>query len=491
LIGWAAPVSLGRSDKKMYKLTTLAIARASLLALRANAIAAEPGEEIGQLKQMIHQQSQQLDQLKQSLAEQERQSKQDREALEAQKVQLEALQRQVESHGADLNRRFAQPDAALELYAGRGAAGDGTASETSVPQQNPIAQNQQAPTNQSPQPAPPTQQPAGQQPQTQQAPTVGQAPEKPKETKPPEVAPIFQQPGVLTPKAKLVLEPSFQYAYSTSNRVSVIGFEVFPAILIGVLDIRAANTSSYTLQLAARYGVTNRFEFEAKVPYLYRSEDLQTREFLNASFVDSQFSSTGHGFGDLEFTGRYQFNDGGMEKPYYIGSLRLKTRTGTDPFQVDRDPTLPRGSGRLLEQPTGTGFYSLQPGLTVIYPTDPAVFFGSLNYLWNIKRNNVNVNNQGFADVDPGDGVGFNFGMGLALNERASFSIGYEHNIFGKTRVNGQVAAGELTTQLGTLLLGYSYKLKSKANLNLSLGIGVTKDAPDVQLNVRLPMPVN
>jgi hypothetical protein len=463
----------------MPKLTPLAIARASVLAFSASAIAAS-GDEIGQLKQLIEDQAQQLNQLKQSLEEQHRKSEEDRRALDAHKAKLEALQQQVDNHGADLNRRFSQPEGNLDRYAGRGAAPNANTSPSPIVQ----AQQQQQQPAQTQQPAAGQAQPAGQ--ANQPAPTVGQAPEKPKETKPPEVAPIFQQPGVLTPKAKLVLEPSFQYAYSTSNRVSVIGFEIFPAILIGVLDIREANRSSYTATLTARYGVTNRFEIEGRVPYLYRRETLQTREFLNASFVNSQFSSSGSGFGDLEFTGRYQFNDGGMEKPYYVGALRFKTRTGTDPFEVDQDPVLPRGSGRLLEQPTGTGFYSLQPGLTVIYPTDPAVFFGSINYVWNIKRNNVEVNLVR-ADVDPGDGVGFNFGMGLALNERASFSLGYEHNIFGKTKVNGRVAEGELTTQLGTLLLGYSYKLKAKTNLNLSLGIGVTKDAPDVQINLRMP----
>jgi hypothetical protein len=482
----------------MLKPITLAAARACLLAFSASAIAAEPVsdstaqarpvDDIGQLKQLIEEQAQQLNQLKQSLQEEHRKSEKDRRALEAHKAQLEELQRQVDSHGADINRRFAHPEANLDLYAGRGVAPGAGIDLGLHAAPGPIIQAQQ----QQQQPAQAQPPAAGQQPQAQPgqanqpAPTVGQAPEKPKDTKPPEVAPIFQQPGVLTPKAKLVLEPSFQYAYSTSNRVSVIGFEIFPAILIGVLDIREANRSSYTAALTARYGVTNRFEIEGRVPYLYRRETLQTREFLNASFRDEQFSSSGNGFGDLEFTGRYQFNEGGMEKPYYVGALRLKTRTGTDPFEVDQDPALPRGSGRLLEQPTGTGFYSLQPGVTVIYPTDPAVFFGSLNYVWNIKRNNINVNGVK-ADVDPGDGVGFNFGMGLALNERASFSLGYEHNIFGKTKVNGKVAPGELTTQLGTLLLGYSYKLKPKTNLNLSLGIGVTKDAPDVQLNLRMP----
>ena len=409
--------------------------------------------EVNVLKQKLKKESVRLNELARSLAKREEQLQSDRVALDAQRLRIDALLKQLgmSDESAALTKTPITA-AILKAQAGRGA--DNVA--------------------QAPQPPSPPQ-------------TVGQAPKR-SEAKPPEVAPIFQQPGVLTPKGKFSLEPSLQYAYSSSNRVSVIGFEIFPALLIGVLDIRTANRETYTATLTGRYGITNRFEVEAKVPYVYRRETLQTREFLEASFRDGEFSTSGAGIGDVELSGRYQFNDGGMDKAYYVGTLRLKTHTGKDQFEVDRDPDFPRGGGRFKEQPTGTGFYGVQPGVTVIYPTDPAVFFGSLSYLWNMKRHNVSDSiGREFGTVDPGDSVGFNFGMGLSLNERASLSMGYDHSIFGKTKVNGSTPAGELTTQIGTFLLGYSYKLTPKTNMNLSMGIGVTKDAPDIQLTLRFP----
>jgi len=48
-----------------------------------------------------------------------------------------------------------------------------------------------------------------------ETPQVGQAP--PTDTRPPAVAPIFDQPGVLTPKHKLVIEPSYQFGYSSAD----------------------------------------------------------------------------------------------------------------------------------------------------------------------------------------------------------------------------------------------------------------------------------
>ncbi len=444
------------SNYRSHRHQTLAAVVIAALSLASPVCADNAQAEIDLLKQKLQEEGIRLNELTRSLAQQEKQLQADREALNAQRLRIDALLKELGmSEASAVLGADPSPAGVLQSQAGRGAQ--------DIAQAEP-----QAPPSQAPQ-------------------TVGEAPQR-TETKPPEVAPIFQQPGVLTPKGKFSLEPSLLYSYSSSNRVSVIGFEIFPALLIGVLDIRTANRETYQATLTGRYGITNRFEVEAKLPYVYRRESLQTREFLEASFRDEEFKSSGNGLGDIELTARYQFNDGGMEKPYFVGTLRLKTRTGKDQFEVERDPDFPRGGGRFMEQPTGTGFYGVQPGLTVLYPTDPAVFFGSISYLWNIKRDNVTDSiGRSFGEIDPGDSVGFNFGMGLSLNERASLSWGYDHSIFSKTKVNGSPADGELTTQIGTFLLGYSYKLTPKTNMNLSLGIGVTQDAPDVQLTLRFP----
>jgi hypothetical protein len=304
---------------------------------------------------------------------------------------------------------------------------------------------------------------------------VGQPPE----SRPPEVAPIFDQPGVLTPRGQLVLEPSLQYSHSSNNRVALVGFTIIPAITIGLIDIRSVNRDTFIAALTARYGVTNMLEVEGKLPYVYRDDSTLARPLATPTVADSAFDSDGSGIGDIELAARYQLNQGGPNKPYYIGTLRYKARTGEDPFEVDIDPT----TNLQRELPTGTGFHGLQPGLTAIFPSDPAVFFGGVSYLWNIERDV----GRGFGDVDPGDAIGANFGMGLALNEKASFSIGYEHSTFTKDRQNGHTVQQAQTRQLGTLLLGYSYRLTEKTNFNLILGAGLTDEAPDVQVTVRVP----
>ena len=323
---------------------------------------------------------------------------------------------------------------------------------------------------------------------------VGQAPDAANRTT--SVAQIFEQPGVLTPKGKGVLEPSLQYSYSSSNRVALVGYTVIPAILIGVVDVREVKRNTFNATLTGRYGITNRFELEARVPYVHRSDTTVGREFLEGAAANSTFDASGTGIGDVEVTGRYQFNDGGLDKPYFVGSLRLKSRTGKDPFEVESSTAGAVGLRNEAFQntlPTGSGFYGIQPALTALFPSDPAVFFGTISYLHSIKRTNVVRNrDDGSQDllgtVQPGDVFGFNFGMGLGLNEKSSFSIGYDHASVGRTKLNGVSAADSVRVQLGTLLLGYSYRLSSQRSLSLSLGAGVTRDAPDVTLTVRMPV---
>ncbi|MCV2218392.1 acetate kinase [Thauera sp. Sel9] len=332
---------------------------------------------------------------------------------------------------------------------------------------------------------------------------VGQAPEAPE--RPPEVAPIFEQPGVLTPPGKWIVEPSLQYSYSSSDRIALVGYTIIPAILIGLIDVRNVKSNSFTATLSVRRGITNRFELEARIPYVYRYDNTRGREILDPERVREFYSDQkGQGIGDVELIGRYQLNDGGSDSPYYIASLRFKARTGKDPFEVPTsltvdpsDPNTGARTGMQRDLPTGSGFYSLTPGLTVLIPSDPAVFFGGISYQYSFKRKNVTPNLVGdvdpadyaYSSIQPGGVLGFNFGMGLALNERSSFSIGYDHLSVGKTDAryaDGQRAEG-VRVQLGTLLLGYSYKLDSMRTVNLSLGVGVTRDTPDVQMTLRMP----
>ena len=129
------------------------------------------------------------------------------------------------------------------------------------------------------------------------------------------------------------------------------------------------------------------------------------------------------------------------------------------------------------------------------------VFFGSFSYLHNFKRKDVSrtvltgapegfpqTTTEFIGEVSAGDILGFNVGVGLALNERAAISIGYDQSLVGKTEQNDEDTPGAVRVILGTLVLGGSYRFSDRTSLNVALGVGVTRDTPDVSLNVRVPI---
>ena len=325
---------------------------------------------------------------------------------------------------------------------------------------------------------------------------VGEAPKR--ETRAPQVAQIFSEPTVLTRSRDFVLEPSVQSAYWASDRVALVGYSIIPALLIGLIDVRRVKTTNMVAALTARYGLGKRFEVELRVPYLKTSVDTVSREILTGSAQDNVFRAEGSGLGDIDATLRYQFNRGDYSKPFWIGWLRYRSHTGKDPFEVVTDCVQrcignTTGTGLPLEMPTGSGFDAAQAGLTWVYASDPAVFFGGLSYLHNFERDDLSRTVIGgeqefLGEVAPGDIFGFNVGMGIALNEKASFSIGYDQSIIGRTQQNGIDVPGAVRTTLGNLLLGVSYRYNPTSTLNLSLGVGVTRDTPDVSFTLRTPL---
>jgi hypothetical protein len=392
-----------------------------------------------------------------------------KQQVEQQTRQLEALKRSVAEQEASLNEvRRAVAKEVLEVQRG----GQGGAATADAAQQPQSAQAQaQGPT------------------------PVGQAPEG-ENIGPLSVARILELPGVLTQKGMFVVEPSLAYSNSSSLRVSLVGYSIIPAILVGLIDVRDVRRNTMTAALRAAYGVTNRFEIEGRIPYLYRSDSAVGREYLGgSSFDEAVFNGSGNGIGDVEVTARYQFNQGGLDKPYFVGSLRFKSRTGRDPYEGTFTTGLPgfRGEPVQTNLPTGTGFYGLQGGMTVLYPSDPVVLFGGINYLYSFPRDNISLkledgNTQVIGQVAPGGIVGFNFGIGLGLNEKMSLSLGYDQNSVEPTKINGQTPPDAVRLQLGTLLVGLSYRMTPTSNLNFTLGVGVTRDAPDVTLSLRYPM---
>lgn len=290
--------------------------------------------------------------------------------------------------------------------------------------------------------------------------------------------------GVLTQRGRLVLEPSLEYQHTDINRFVVGGVAILDTVLVGALEATEADRDAATAALTARYGVTNRFEFEIRAPYVYRDDSI-TNTVVSTNTTAAQTNIDEHGLGDVEFAWRYQLNTGAGGWPFMIANLRAKAPTGTGPFDVARD-----AAGIEQELPTGSGFWAVEPSLTFIMPSDPVVFFANLGYQWNIESDvSESVGGSFISDVDPGDAVRLSIGLGVALNERTSMSIGYSQDFIGETQtsING-IDVDTETLNVGSLTIGANYVISERMAVDVSLNAGLTEDAPDMRLMVKLPI---
>ncbi len=299
--------------------------------------------------------------------------------------------------------------------------------------------------------------------------------------RPQSVNDVIERPGVLTPKGKFAIDTSLSYTQNSSNNVSVVGYTILPTLLVGRIEISDSDKTAITAGLTMRYGLTRSTELELRLPYVYRSEQVSTRPIQDGAEAETINTSLDDGgLGDIEFAIRQQFNFN--TTPYWVGGLIVKSNSGKSPYEVEIDNT----TNEFAEAPTGSGFWSVEPSLSLIYPTDPAVIYSSISYIYNIK-DEVEINGQ-FTEIDLGDTISLSGGFGFAINPDFSFSIGLSHKTILKSKINGTENDDAKLLQLDSLNFGINYAISEKTSLGISTQAGLTEDTPDFQLTVRVPV---
>jgi len=311
---------------------------------------------------------------------------------------------------------------------------------------------------------------------------VGKAPEKksPSENVPDLSTVNNKVGGVLTAAGSFILEPSFGYSYTDNNRVFLDGYTFIPSLVVGVIDLREVHRHSFVSSLAARYGISDRWEVEIKLPYIARNDTQRSRPVSIDSSQDEIFNASGKGIGDLELSSRFQINSGQGGGVIYVANLAATIPTGISPYDVNYVTSV-AGSKFPTELPTGSGYVSISPSISAIYSTAPGVLFGNINYGYTMATDEES------GKIDSGDSMGISFGLGLSLNQRTSLSLSYSQKHVFKSEIDGQTVDGS-DLDIGQFIVGYSFRYSPKTNINLSVGIGTTDDAPDVRLTLRFPM---
>ncbi len=300
--------------------------------------------------------------------------------------------------------------------------------------------------------------------------------------------------GVLTPKGQFIIDPSIEYDYWSQNQLGVNGFQIIPGITFGNIFANRVEQNITTAAVTARYGITDRLEINVKVPYVYNSGSTTSLIPVGTTAELLTLNATGTGIGDLQFGTSYQFNSGENGWPILIGNMLLKTATGVSPFQVPIE-TVNDPNGQFLEgQPkqlaTGTGFYAVEPSLTVLMPTAPGVLFANIQDTHNFGRTVGIQSAQGGpatpAFLQPGENPAITFGIGFALNDRAALTFSYQQEHVFTAFEDHQAIQGS-PYSFGTFNFGLGYQISQSTRLNLSVGIGAGQNAPVAKVLLELP----
>lgn len=294
---------------------------------------------------------------------------------------------------------------------------------------------------------------------------------------------LIEKGGVLLPKGTLVLEPGVQYSHTSRAKISISGFTLLQAIVIGRIVSEDVKRDVFTPFINLRYGLTNNLQFEAKVPWMYR-RDKEVYVAGPAGGDETERTINESNLGDIEAALFYHLIKERGSVPDVVLNIRGKSRTGKDPYGLETE--IVDTKSKLTELPTGSGHYGLSGGVNLVKASDPAALFLTLGYFYNFERNVGVEGGVDYGKMKPGDSLELGLGMAYALNERLSTSISYQHRFTFKTEQNGGTIANS-DVNVGSIFFGVSHAISEKTSFSMSVGVGLTKDAPDVIVGVRFP----
>ena len=386
----------------------------------------------------------QIQSLEARLAKQERQ-------LQAQQAELADQHRQIVQQQTVISRQTQQIDDLggvrnQILRDLRGAGYNVYASSAPGPEQSVTA----IPPPTAPSSAPPTQiaaapqQPGG---------------EAPPDARRPQLAAVPPESSVLTPHGKLVIEPQIEYTNTASHILVFRGVEIVPGIQLGVIEASDTNRAAGSAAIDARYGLTSRLEVELRVPYLWRADRISVVQQRDTQ-ITREISLQDQDIGDIEFSARYQI-------------------------------TVPRDQFGVEEKlATGSGYWSAEPSITMLYPTDPAVIYATASYAYGFEQSiKKTISGVTINKVEPGDVATVSMGMGFALNSRFSYSLGYKYAYLWPSAIDfpGDRERSK-SAQVGVVALGFSFRLTDRIWINSTYEFGTTADAPNTHIMFRIPI---
>ncbi|WP_207790000.1 hypothetical protein [Sphingosinicella humi] len=295
---------------------------------------------------------------------------------------------------------------------------------------------------------------------------------------------------------RLSFEAGVTYSHFDDAQINLSGFLALDAIFLGRISLDEITADVITSEFVARYGLTDRLQFDVSVPYLFRHSNFQSAGAGGSASGTAEVDVTESGIGDISVGASYRLLRETFRRPDIVLNARVKAPTGQHPFGVEL-VEIPGTAGNLKvpeRLSTGSGVWGASAGISVLKTLDPMVVFGSLTYFYNFSEH--------FRDIDEalgdqpgktkiGDAIQYGAGVAFALNERSSLSLSFTQRFGERARIQRDGGRSQFIigsqSNVGIFNVGATFSLSEKIALLTNLGVGMTSDAPDMVLSVRVP----
>lgn len=270
---------------------------------------------------------------------------------------------------------------------------------------------------------------------------------------------LVQRGALVLPKWSFEVIPSLSYSHSQVQGLVLVET---PEGVPTVSDQRQRDDSGEA-RLTVRLGLPWRSQIEVRAPFDLKAQDSALGDGTNVFNREASF-------GDFEIELSHQFLAEKSWWPDLIGAVSWRFPTGQDPLRLP-----------VANLASGGGVNALTGRVTALKSFDPLVVFSTLSYSANFDRQ------ESFGAVHPGDVLDWQMGAILAVNPGTSLSFAFIQDFKGHTSVAGAKIAGS-DGVAAVAQVGIDQVLSSRALLDVTLGLGVTRDAPDYQLMVSVPI---
>jgi hypothetical protein len=295
--------------------------------------------------------------------------------------------------------------------------------------------------------------------------------EVPQNPEPPIFTPAFLRDAraLLLPRNALEVEPGILYTDNTRNSLTIRGLDIINTIFIGTINVQKLKRRTITPYLQLRYGILADLQMGARFSAVNVKESLEFPQTIQSAPARTNLERKAFGIGDFEADLAWNALHESGWIPDLILTGMVKGTTGTNPFEIKSNAVA-----------TGSGFWGVRGGFTVVKVSDPATLFASASYFYHMPKTY-----SGFK-FDPPDSIDLSAGLGYALNPVLSLTSRVETRFIDDTTINGRAVSGSGAT-VAVWNTGIAYGYSRSGSFQFSVGFGLTEDSPDFDMNFSLP----